>query len=268
MKAARYYGKEDIRIEDIPEPPIKPGHIKVKPAFVGICGTDLHEYLGGPAFAPLTPHPITKETVPITIGHEFSGTVSELGEGVTGFKVGQHVVVQPTIYDGTCAACKRGKENVCYSSGFVGLSGWGGGLSGAVVVPANYVLEFPENIGLDVGALVEPLSVGWHAVGQSPLKKDSTVLILGGGPIGIAVIHALKAKGCGEIIVSEIAAERKKFAKHFGADSIVDPSQEDVVKYVQDKTGGEGVDIVFDCAGVVQGLAAACKAIKVNGTVV
>lgn len=120
--------------------------------------------------------------IPITIGHEFSGTVSELGRDVTGFKVGQSVVVQPSIYDGTCPACARGLINVCHNSGFVGLSGWGGGLSGAVVVPENYVLAFPEEVGLDIGALVEPLSVGWHAVGQSPLTKDSTILVLGGGP--------------------------------------------------------------------------------------
>lgn len=143
---------------------------------------DLHEYLGGPTFSPTTPHPVTGETIPITIGHEFSGTVSGLGEGVSGYEIGQSVVVQPNIYDGTCAACQRGLINVCHSAGFVGLSGWGGGLSGAVVVPADYVLAFPKDVGLDIGALVEPLSVGWHAVSRSPLKKDSSVLILGGGP--------------------------------------------------------------------------------------
>ncbi len=115
---------------------------------------------------------------------------------------------------------------------------------------------------------MEPLAVGWHAVTQSPLKKTDNILILGGGPIGIAVIQALLARGCNKIIVSEISTSRQKFAKHFGATEILDPRKDDVVKRCQELTGGEGVDIVFDCAGVAVGLEAACKAIKVKGTVV
>ncbi|KAE8442110.1 hypothetical protein EG329_003816 [Mollisiaceae sp. DMI_Dod_QoI] len=268
MRAARYYGAEDIRVEEIPEPVCKEGQLKIRPAFVGICGTDLHEYLGGPTFAPVKPHPVTKETLPITFGHEFSGTILEVGKGVTSFKPGQHVSIQPTIYDGTCGACKKNFENVCYNGGFVGLSGWGGGLSDAVTVPASYCLPLPDNIPLDVAALVEPLSVGWHAVSQSPLKPGDSILILGGGPIGIAVIQALRARGCGQIIVSELSASRQRFAKQFGADTILDPRKVDIVKSVRDLTGGEGVDIVFDCAGVAIGLEAACKAIRVKGTVV
>ncbi len=233
-----------------------------------MTASDLHEYLGGPTFAPRTPHPVTKETIPVTFGHEFSGTVLEVGKGVKDFEPGQHVSIQPTIYDGTCGACALNFQNVCYNGGFVGLSGWGGGLSDAVTVPASYVLPLPDNIPLDVAALVEPLAVGWHAVSQSPLKKDSNVLVLGGGPIGIAVIQALRAKGCGQIMVSELSASRQKFARQFGADVILDPRKDDVVKKVQDLTDGEGVDIVFDCAGVAVGLEAACKAIKVKGTVV
>ncbi len=212
---------------------------------------------------------MTKETIPVTFGHEFSGTVIEVGEGVGRFKVGQKVAVQPTIYDETCSACRRGLENVCHNAGFIGLSGWGGGLSDAVTVPANYAVPLPDNVPLDVGALVEPLSVGWHAVNQSPLKGDSSVLIIGGGPIGIAVILALRARGCGDIIVSELAASRQRFAKQFGASHIVDPAKEsDVVEKIKELTHGEGVDIVFDCAGVAVGLEAACQSIKARGTIV
>jgi threonine dehydrogenase-like Zn-dependent dehydrogenase len=115
---------------------------------------------------------------------------------------------------------------------------------------------------------VEPLAVGWHAVSRSPLGKDSSILILGGGPIGIAVIHALKARGCGKIIVSEISSSRQKFCSHFGADVILDPTKDDVLKRVKEETNGDGVDIVFDCAGVAVGLTAACKSIRARGTVV
>lgn len=185
------------------------------------------------------------------------------------FKIGQHCAIQPTISDGTCAACTSGLENVCYSGGFIGLSGSGGGLSDAVTVPAEAVFPLPSNVPLDIGALVEPLSVGWHAVSQSPLRPDSKILILGGGPIGIAVILALTARGCGDILVSEPSRARQEFASRFGATHVLDPSKEtDFVGRVREVTGGEGVDIVFDCAGVAVGLEVACKSIKARGTVV
>lgn len=135
-------------------------------------------------------------------------------------------------------------------------------------MPANYVLPLPDNVPLDIAALVEPLSVGWHAVARSPLTKDSNILILGGGPIGIAVIHALKARGCGKIIVSEISGSRQKFCSQSGANVILDPRKDDVAERSKEETGGEGVDIVFDCAGVASGLKSACQSIKARGTVV
>ncbi|RAL59549.1 hypothetical protein DID88_006543 [Monilinia fructigena] len=271
MKAARYYGIGDIRIEDVVEPSCKEGQIKIKPAFVGICGTDLHEYLGGPTLISASPHAVTHEQIPITMGHEFSGTIIEIGAGVTGFQIGQKVVVQPTIADETCPACKRGLENVCYNGGSVGLSGWGGGLSGAVSIPSKLVVPLPDHVPLEIGALVEPLAVGWHAVRQSPLTPTSSILILGGGPLGIAIINALKARECGQIIVSEPTTCRQNFAKQFGADVVLDPvseGEEGVIRKVRDLTDGEGVDIVFDCAGVTAGLNVACKLIKARGTVV
>jgi len=128
--------------------------LKIAPAFVGICGTDLHEFMGGPNFSPVKPHPVTRETIPIGMGHEFSGTILEIGEGVSGsFKVGQKCAVQPTIYCGSCGACDNGVENACPNGGFIGLSGGGGGLSDEVVVPAEAVLPLPENVELDVGGM-------------------------------------------------------------------------------------------------------------------
>lgn len=124
MKAVRFHGKEDLRFESIPEPKCGAGQVKVKPAWCGICGSDLHEYMGGPSLCPTTPHPITGEQVPLTFGHEFSGVIEEIGEGVSDkFAVGDRVCIQPIIYDGECGACKDGYINCCYKNGFVGLSG-------------------------------------------------------------------------------------------------------------------------------------------------
>ncbi|KAI0411429.1 GroES-like protein [Xylaria grammica] len=269
MKAARYYGKEDIRIEQVPEPTVRPGQIKVAPAFVGLCGTDLHEYLGGPNFCPTSRHPITGEAIPVTLGHEFSGVIKDIGPGVTGFKVGQTCAVQPTIYCGRCAACESGAENVCHDGGFIGLSGWGGGLSEAVCVNATNVFPLPEDLPLETGALVEPLAVAWHALSAAPeIGPDSTVLIIGGGPIGLAMILCLKAKGVEAIIMSEIATSRQNFAKQFGATQVVNPLSDDVTKAVRDLSNGRGVDVSFDCAGVPASIKSACTAVKAKGTVV
>lgn len=225
--------------------------MQIAPAFVGICGTDLHEYLGGPTFCPLHPHPVTGEKIPVTLGHEFSGTITELGPGVSGLKVGQKCAIQPMVCCGKCAACKAGSENVCHTTGFVGLSGGGGGLSDAVCVNANHVFPLPEGVRLDIGALVEPLSVAWHALSAAPeINPSSVILVLGGGPIGLAMILCLKAKGVTNIIVSELASSRQTFAQQFGAGRVISPLEVDVIQEVHRLSDGRGADVTFDCAGV------------------
>jgi len=219
---------------------------------------------------------VTHETVPIGMGHEFSGTVVEIGPGVSAafkFEVGQKVVVQPTISCGTCWACKAGIENACPNGGFIGLSGGGGGLSEEVVVPANAVLLLPDNLDLDIGALVEPLAVAWHAVSASPLasldSSKTSVLVLGGGPIGLAVIQVLLAQGVSSVILSEVSSRRAAFGRSFGAHHILNPLEDDVVSSVRELCNdGSGADVVFDCAGVVMSLETACLSIRPRGTIV
>ena len=123
-------------------------------------------------------------------------------------------------------------------------------------------------LGSRTPALVEPLAVGWHAVKISPLKAGDSILILGGGPIGLAVIQALRAKGADKIIVSEVAPRRKEFAKQFGANYVVDPTKEDVVKRVKELCDGQGAHVVFDAAGVQPGLDIAILALRARGTLV
>lgn len=187
MKALRFHGKGDLRLEEIAVPSCGAGQVKVAPKFCGICGSDLHEYLGGANLIPKDgePHAITGETLPIVMGHEFSGVVEEVGEGVTKVKKGDHVAIYPLISDGDCNSCELGLDNCCDKNGFVGLSGWGGGMAEFLVVPERLVEPLLPNVSLELGALVEPLAVGWHAVVISPFKETDTVLVLGGGPIGL-----------------------------------------------------------------------------------
>lgn len=211
MRAVRFHAAKDLRVDDVPVPDIRPGFVRVKPAFCGICGSDLHEYEDGPHIIPPegSPHSLTGEACPITMGHEFSGVVDEVGEGVTNVKKGDNVCVQPIIYDGDCRSCTLGLPNCCDKFGFIGLSGWGGGMSDYASIPATAVHLLPDNVPLDIGALVEPLAVGWHAVSNSPFKETDNVLVLGGGPIGLAVVLALKGKGCKNIMVSEVTTPRR-----------------------------------------------------------
>jgi 2-desacetyl-2-hydroxyethyl bacteriochlorophyllide A dehydrogenase len=158
---------------------------------------------------------------------------------------------------------------VCYTGGFIGLSGGGGGLSDSVVVPAHAIHDLPAPIGLDVGALVEPLSVAWHAASAAPLTPSSAVLVLGGGPIGLALVQVLRARGVRKVLVSEISSARQRFARAFGAHHVFNPLQYDAVALSRQLSGQDGgVDVVFDCAGVKASIATACAAVRARGCVV
>ncbi|KAL7272801.1 hypothetical protein RUND412_004376 [Rhizina undulata] len=284
MKALKYYGKQDIRVEEVPEPECEQGKIKIKPEWCGICGTDLHEYLGGPNFIPTKPHPLTNEYLPVILGHEFSGIVVEVGPEPQGkaakvvgdsggvarkerIKVGDRVVVEPIIYDGSCKPCLRGMRNCCDRFGIVGLSGGGGGLAEYVTVDENIVHVLPDNIPTDIAALIEPLAVAWHAISVATSVPPQTALILGAGPIGLAILLCLQAHGVQEIIVSEVSQIRKAYAKDLGASRVLDPRTDDVVSISREFCDGEGPDVVFDCAGLQQTLDLALAAVRTGGTV-
>lgn len=153
MKAALWYGAKDIRVENIPEPTVKDDGVKIKVKWCGICGSDLHEYTMGPIFIPVkTPHPITGETAPVVMGHEFSGEVVEVGRNVTNVKPGDRVVVEPLIVCGECPACKAGHYNLCEKLGFHGLMGGGGGFSEYTTFPARFVHKIPDNLSYEKAA--------------------------------------------------------------------------------------------------------------------
>jgi (R,R)-butanediol dehydrogenase / meso-butanediol dehydrogenase / diacetyl reductase len=269
MKAARFYGPGDIRIDDIPEPKTRPGTVKVEVEWCGICGTDLHEYLDGPIFAPTAdaPHPLTGEAVPITLGHEFAGVVHEVGDGVDDVHVGDPVVVEPYIICGHCDACRQGRYNVCRSVGFVGLSGFGGGFSQYVVAESRWIHPLGD-LGTDVGALVEPLAIAHHAVRLSGAQPSHSALVFGAGPIGLVTTAALRASGVEQIIVVEPADVRKHMAPIAGADHVIDPRTSDVVREVLELTKGRGADVSFECAGIDAVLKAAIQSTRVGGTCV
>ncbi|KAI0752576.1 alcohol dehydrogenase GroES domain protein [Daedaleopsis nitida] len=276
MRAIRYYGPGDIRLDDIPEPIAGEKQIKIKVAWNGICGSDLHSYFTSLSVAPTIdkPHVITNETLPVVMGHEFSGIVTEIGPGAdtSRFQVGQHVVIEPLIScrKPECSFCAEGARNICRHASFLGIAGWGGGLAEYISVNEELVYPLPEGIPLDVGALMEPLAVAWNAVKRSNLQPGDNVLVIGAGPIGLLTLRAARVFGAAWIAVSEPASKRRELALSHGADTVYDPLEPglSVPTELRKITADRGADVVFDCAGAQQTLDTAFKAVRPRGCVV
>jgi (R,R)-butanediol dehydrogenase/meso-butanediol dehydrogenase/diacetyl reductase len=223
--------------------------VKVKVHWCGICGSDLHEYVAGPIFIPATaPHPLTGKQAPLILGHEFSGEVVALGEGVTNVKVGDRVSPDACWYCGTCAMCKQNRYSVCEKLAFTGLMA-DGAFAEYVNVPAYTLYKLPPEVSPEAGALVEPISVGIHAIRRGHVLEGDTVAILGAGTIGLVTLQAARAAGASKVFAIEKARDRKEFARKLGATAVLDPTEVDVVKEVQDLTDGLGADVAIECIG-------------------
>lgn len=264
MKALRWHDTKDLRLDNIEEPNAKKGEVKLKVEWCGICGSDLHEYTAGPIFIPAEePHPLSGDKAPIVMGHEFSGKVIEIGEGVTKVKAGDRVVVEPIYSCGECDACKQGKYNLCTKMGFYGLAGGGGGFSEFTSVPEHMLHKLPETVSYEQGALVEPAAVALHAVKQSKLQVGDKAAVFGTGPIGLLVIEALKAAGAAEIYAVELSEQRRQKAEELGAIAI-DPNNGDVVEQIQKLSNG-GVDVSYEVTGIPPVLTQAINSTTFNG---
>lgn len=203
----------------------------------------------------------------MVLGHEFAGRVAETNPG-SKLKVGQPVMVDPRHYCGKCPACESKATNRCPSGGFTGISGGdnGGGLSETVAVFENMVHVLPDSVSLDVAVLMEPLAVVYHAIKVSGIDSFNglSALILGGGPIGAAMVYALRAHGCQAVYVSEPTSTRAKQMEKI-ADAVFNPIEDDVPARCRELTEGQGVHIVFDCAGVQAGLLNGAESLRLGG---
>ncbi|MGH9614632.1 MAG: 2,3-butanediol dehydrogenase, partial [Bryobacteraceae bacterium] len=270
MKAAVWHGRQDVRIESVNDPPPPPrGQVQVKVAWCGICGTDLHEYMGGPLYIPVErPHPKTGVQAPVIIGHEMSGEIVAVGDDVGNLAVGDRVAACPIIGCGECRWCRSGSMAQCDHVAFLGTSWPFGALAESLNLYAYQCYLLPDAITDEIGALVEPFSSTVRAVEQGRPGPEDNVAIVGSGPIGLMALMAARMRGAKCVVAIEVADRRIATAKQCGADIVIDPKREDPEKRALEITDGQGFDLVVECAGRPETVFMAAKLTRTRGRLV
>lgn len=228
----------EIRFDRVPVPQPGPGQVLVKIKRIGICGSDIHVYHGK--------HPYTK--YPVTQGHEVSGRIAAVGEGVTGFRVGQKVTIEPQVFCGKCHPCTHGKYNLCESLKVMGFQTTGTA-SEYFAVDQSKIDVLPEAMDYNEGAMIEPLAVTVHAAKRAGDVKGLNVCVLGCGPIGILLIQSLKAFGAAKVLATDVSDYRLELAKQCGADVTINTKNAEFGRAMLDAFGPDKADIIYDCAG-------------------
>jgi len=256
MKAACFIEKEKIEMQE--RSPLEPtdDEVRIKVAYCGICGTDMHIYHGAMA-QRLNP--------PQAIGHEASGVVDAVGKNVKHLKLGQKVVVMPLDWCGTCPSCEDGLTHICHNLKFLGID-TEGAFQNYWTLPARAVLAVPDKMDLKVAALIEPLAVALHDLRRGAVKKGDFITVIGGGPIGALIALAARQRGA-EVLVSELNEHRLAMFADFGIDAI-NPLATEITQAVKTKTGGRGADVVFEVSAHPAGLETAVKLPKNRGKIV
>ena len=256
VKDAAYVGDGQVRELEVEVAPPGPGQLQIAVAYCGLCGTDLHIVHGDMD---------ARVQTPLVFGHEMSGTVAALGEGVTGWNIGDPLTVMPLVWDGTCAGCLDGNQHICQNLEFVGIDS-PGALQERWNVPASIAVPLPAGLGLRAAALVEPVAVAVHDVRRSELQVGDRVVVLGGGPIGLLIGTVAREAGA-RVLVAEVDATRRGRIEALGFET-VDPASSDVVSFVTDWTDGVGADVVFEVSGAAAAVRTLTTLPKVRGTIV
>jgi (R,R)-butanediol dehydrogenase/meso-butanediol dehydrogenase/diacetyl reductase len=272
MKAVRFHGAKDIRVEDVAPPNRRLGanDVLIKPLITGICGTDLHEYLAGPIVTPTAPHPYTGATNPQILGHEFSAVVVDTGAQVTHVEAGDRVSIQPLISPRNDYFGRRGLYHLSPQMACIGLSWQWGGMGELALVNDYNVVPIPKGVSDVQAAMIEPAAVAIYGTDRGGVQSGSTVLISGAGPIGALTLLAARAAGASRIFVSEPNPNRLKMAKELVPDIIaINPTNDDLEAIVRDNTEeGIGVDTAIECVGLEQSLNCCIRAVRRQGKVV
>jgi len=256
MKAAQYIKAGEIAYNDVPETPLGDDELRIKVAYCGICGTDLHVFKG---------HMDARVKAPQAVGHEVSGTVAAIGKNVAGFRLNQKVTVRPTANCGQCNTCLAGFTHICEKLRFLGLE-TAGGFAQYWTVPARLVHHLPDTMPLKLAALVEPLAVACHDVRRAGINPNDKVIVNGGGPIGMLIALCARSAG-GVVTIAEINEKRLALARSLGFEA-VNPLHTDLVAKVRTETGGSGAEVVFEVSGSEAGAKVMTELARPRGTIV
>ncbi|ASN04571.1 zinc-binding dehydrogenase [Virgibacillus necropolis] len=234
-------GFGNLEIQDKKEPQAGKNQVKIEVKYAGICGSDIHTYEGH-----------YKVGVPVTLGHEFSGEVVEVGEGVTEFKPGDRVTSETTFYIcGDCDYCKAGDYNLCNHRKGLGTQ-QDGGFTKYLIARKGSVHKLPENVDYQSAAMTEPLACTHHAVSKTEINQGDIVVVIGPGPIGLFTAQVAKSRGA-IVLITGLTNDKVRLdkAKELGIDYAVDTQKQDIKELVNSLTNGYGADVVFECSGAV-----------------
>ena len=256
MQAVFFEGNRKLRVgESVPVEP-GAGQVRIRVAYCGICGTDLHLFHGAMAHRLTLPH---------VMGHEMAGTIERVGSGVEGWREGDRVTVRPLDPCGKCPACTAGHSHICHNLKFIGID-TPGALQGMWTVPAHTLHRLPDGLALREGAMVEPVAVACHDVRMSGLKEGEFAVVIGGGPIGTLVALVARARGA-RVLMAEVNPFRIALARELGIEA-VNPLETDLPGLVNERTDGAGADVVFEVSGSQAGAEMMTKLPRTRGRIV
>jgi L-iditol 2-dehydrogenase len=261
MKALVLKEYKKFSFEEVPAPESQPGEVLVAVKACGICGSDVHGMDGSTG----------RRRPPIIMGHEASGVIASIGAGVTGWSTGDRVTFDSTIYCGECAYCRDGMFNLCDRRRVLGVScedyRQNGAFAQFVAVPPRILYRVPANLSFEHAAMVEPFAIALHAVRRSPPALNDSVVVLGAGMIGLALVQALSHAGCGKLIVLDVADDRLAMASKLGATYTINSGKGDALAAVHKLTDGRGADVSFEAVGMTATVDLSLRCLRKGGAV-
>lgn len=261
MKALLLTEYKHLEVTDVPEPQVGDDDVLVRVRACGICGSDVHGYDGSSG----------RRIPPLVMGHEASGVVAKTGKNVTRFKEGDRVTFDSTVYCGKCWYCTRGQVNLCDNRNVLGVSTGEyrrhGAFAEYVAVPQHIVYSLPDSFPFEHAALIESVSIAMHAVRRTPITVNDTAVVVGTGMIGLLVVQALKAAGCGKVIAVDIDDFKLEQALKLGATEGLNSKKVDVAAEVAARTDGRGADLAMEVVGATASIQTAIAAVRKGGSI-
>ena len=236
MKAAVFLGKEKIETRELDIPKLRDGEILIKVMASGICGTDVHIFHGSPG--------ATEATVPVVLGHEFSGEVVECAPKTSRIKVGDKVTVDPNMYCGNCDYCLNGKKNYCTSMSAIGVN-QNGGFEAYCAVPEKQAILLSPDVDYEEAAMAEPVACCLRGIDNIGITQGDTVCVIGGGAIGQIMAQLAKISGASKVVVSEPVKMRRDLAISLGADAAIDPMAGDLKEQLKETIGKDYANVII-----------------------